>query len=225
MDVATPQLWTEAVFGLTSGWWRFTDRDLRPVHPLLGRSQWEAVLREAGFNETASLPGLIGPQGEGQIGILARKAWQASADRRARSRKCLRKNPGLFLPTKPVSDAFSRAPARGRYPLPNRAPRKQFATTETDTFTLRAEAPEDWTNFSRRALATPRRSGSSTSGTSTRRSTVMGRLGTDALLHLVQTLDGPARQRNCESTRSRAARKPSGEIQPDPGGAGTRLSV
>jgi SAM-dependent methyltransferase len=37
MDVATPQLWTEAVFGLTSGWWRFTDRDLRPVHPLLGR--------------------------------------------------------------------------------------------------------------------------------------------------------------------------------------------
>ena len=30
MDVATPQLWTEAVFGLTSGWWRFSDRDLRP---------------------------------------------------------------------------------------------------------------------------------------------------------------------------------------------------
>ena len=45
MDVATPQLWTEAVFGLTTGWWRFTDRDLRPHHPLLGRSQWEAVLR------------------------------------------------------------------------------------------------------------------------------------------------------------------------------------
>ena len=27
MDTATPQLWTETVFGLTSGWWLFTDRD------------------------------------------------------------------------------------------------------------------------------------------------------------------------------------------------------
>ncbi len=35
MDTATPQLWTETVFGLTSGWWRFTDRDLRPDQPLL----------------------------------------------------------------------------------------------------------------------------------------------------------------------------------------------
>ena len=42
MDVATPQLWTESVFGLTSGWWRFTDRDLRPDHPLLERAQWES---------------------------------------------------------------------------------------------------------------------------------------------------------------------------------------
>ena len=63
MDIATPQLWTETVFGLTSGWWRFTDRDLRPDHPLLERAQWEAVLRETGFSETASLPGLIGPDG------------------------------------------------------------------------------------------------------------------------------------------------------------------
>ena len=61
MDTATPQLWTEAVFGLTSGWWRFTDRDLRPEQPLLGRANGKRVLRETGFSETASLPGLIGP--------------------------------------------------------------------------------------------------------------------------------------------------------------------
>ena len=74
MDTATPQLWTETVFGLTSGWWRFTDRDLRPEQPLLERAQWETVLRETGFSETMSLPGLIGPTGgEGQIGLLARK--------------------------------------------------------------------------------------------------------------------------------------------------------
>jgi SAM-dependent methyltransferase len=80
MDVATPQLWIESVFGLTSGWWHFTDRDLRKDQPLLQRSQWEAVMREAGFSETASLPGLQGPRGgEGQIGLLARKAWHEVA--------------------------------------------------------------------------------------------------------------------------------------------------
>jgi acyl transferase domain-containing protein/SAM-dependent methyltransferase/acyl carrier protein len=80
MDTATPQLWTETVFGLTSGWWRFTDRDLRPEHPLLKRTQWETVLRETGFTETTSLPGLTGPTGgEGQIGLLARKSYEESA--------------------------------------------------------------------------------------------------------------------------------------------------
>ena len=62
MDVAIPQLWTETVFGLTTGWWRFTDRDLRPSYPLLGRSQWETVLRETGFSETASLPDFSVPK-------------------------------------------------------------------------------------------------------------------------------------------------------------------
>jgi hypothetical protein len=80
MDTATPQLWTETVFGLTSGWWRFTDRDLRPEQPLLKRAQWETVLRETGFVETASLPGLIGPTGgEGQIGLLARKSYEEAS--------------------------------------------------------------------------------------------------------------------------------------------------
>jgi acyl transferase domain-containing protein/NADPH:quinone reductase-like Zn-dependent oxidoreductase/SAM-dependent methyltransferase/acyl carrier protein len=77
MDTATPQLWTETVFGLTSGWWRFIDRDLRPEQPLLKREQWEAVLGQTGFAESASLPGLIGPTGgEGQIGLFARKSYE-----------------------------------------------------------------------------------------------------------------------------------------------------
>ena len=79
MDVASPQLWTDSVFGLTAGWWRFTDRDLRTQHPLLGRAQWEAVLKESGFAETASIPGLPGSEGEGQIGLFARKAWSGAA--------------------------------------------------------------------------------------------------------------------------------------------------
>ncbi len=80
MDVATPRLWTEAIFGLTSGWWSLKDRDLRPEHPLLARERWEELLRETGFVETASLPGLRdADDGEGQVGVLARKAWDAPA--------------------------------------------------------------------------------------------------------------------------------------------------
>lgn len=80
MDVASPRIWTESIFGLTGGWWSFRDRDLRPDHPLLTRDRWQEVLSECGFAETASIPGLTCPEGgEGQIGIFARKAWTAPA--------------------------------------------------------------------------------------------------------------------------------------------------
>ena len=42
---------------------------------MLQRAQWERILLKSGFSETTSLPGLQGPQGEGQMGLLARKAW------------------------------------------------------------------------------------------------------------------------------------------------------
>lgn len=78
MDVASPQLWTESIFGLTSGWWHFTDRDLRTDQPLLSREKWEELLREQGFSETISIPGLQTPEGdESQIAILGRKALDA----------------------------------------------------------------------------------------------------------------------------------------------------
>ncbi len=77
MDVSNPQLWTESIFGLTSGWWQLTDRDLRPEQPLLSREAWENVLREVGFEETLSIPGLLGPEGdEGQVAVFARKAFE-----------------------------------------------------------------------------------------------------------------------------------------------------
>ncbi len=80
MDLATPQLWTEMTFGLTSGWWSFTDRDLRPDQPLISRETWAKVLENSGFEEVTTLPGLLGPEGgEGQVGIMGRKAWDGKA--------------------------------------------------------------------------------------------------------------------------------------------------
>ncbi|MGE3806859.1 MAG: SDR family NAD(P)-dependent oxidoreductase, partial [Gemmataceae bacterium] len=54
---ATPrQRWLDLVFGLLEGWWKFTDGDLRPNHPLLPAAAWERLLQDEGFEQTATLP-------------------------------------------------------------------------------------------------------------------------------------------------------------------------
>ena len=144
MDTATPQLWTETVFGLTSGWWRFTDRDLRPDQPLLQRAQWEAVLQETGFAETASLPGLIGPTGgEGQVGLLARKSYEEESvlsETEAPDEKSWL----VFKDTSGVGEALiSRLREFGaRCRVVRRG--ESFESDGNDAFTLRPGTLEDW---------------------------------------------------------------------------------
>jgi acyl transferase domain-containing protein/thioesterase domain-containing protein/acyl carrier protein len=41
--------WPDLVFGLTEGWWRFTDTELRPSYPLLDGGEWLHLLGEMGF--------------------------------------------------------------------------------------------------------------------------------------------------------------------------------
>ncbi|MHA3774749.1 SDR family NAD(P)-dependent oxidoreductase [Verrucomicrobiota bacterium sgz303538] len=149
MDVATPQLWTEAVFGLTSGWWRLTDRDLRPVHPLLQRSQWETVLREAGFSETTSLPGLKGPEGEGQIGLLARKPWKAPVAVASEPAVSIAEMPTekswlIFADASGLGDELATRLRSAGFRCRVAQRGAQFAATGIDTFTLRSEVREDW---------------------------------------------------------------------------------
>lgn len=43
--------WTDIIFGITDGWWRFADLDLRPDHPLLSIPRWQAFLEGAGFSD------------------------------------------------------------------------------------------------------------------------------------------------------------------------------
>ena len=49
LESTQPLLWLDMIFGLTEGWWKFTDRDLRPDHPLLSAAQWQTLLAESGF--------------------------------------------------------------------------------------------------------------------------------------------------------------------------------
>jgi len=191
MDTATPQLWTEVVFGLTSGWWRFTDRDLRPEQPLLERAQWEKVLREEGFTETASLAGLIGPTGgEGQFCMLARKPWEVPAGAPDEPVAVPPEKSWLiFADASGLGDQLA-GPLRtagARCRMARRA--AEFATTGMDSFTLRAEAPEDWSRLLKScADAAPERIVYlwCLDATEVTDDTLMG---TDALLHLSQALE------------------------------------
>ncbi len=47
--------WIDLIFGLLEGWWRFSDHQLRPSHPLLSIPQWETILRETGFHQSAAV--------------------------------------------------------------------------------------------------------------------------------------------------------------------------
>src|SRR4030095_12051897 len=40
LEVTLRQRWLDLVFGLTEGWWRFQDFDVRPSHPLIAPSTW-----------------------------------------------------------------------------------------------------------------------------------------------------------------------------------------
>ncbi len=148
MDTATPQLWTETVFGLTSGWWRFTDRDLRPEQPLLERSQWERVLKEVGFSETASLPGLIGPTGgEGQFCALARKTWHQPTAAPAPKGAPAETSWLIFADASGLGEQLATQLRDAGASCRVARPGKKFATTKADEFTLRTESPEDWTQL------------------------------------------------------------------------------
>jgi NADPH:quinone reductase-like Zn-dependent oxidoreductase/SAM-dependent methyltransferase/acyl carrier protein len=192
MDTATPQLWTETVFGLTSGWWRFTDRDLRPEQPLLKRAQWETVLRETGFAETASLPGLIGPTGgEGQIGLLARKFYQEVAPE-TRLERPEEKSWLVFADVSGVGDGLvSRLRELGaRCRVATQG--NHFEFDGNDAFTLRPGTLEDWQKLVKNCQ-----------GSSPERIVYLWNLDADmngadmatnldALLHLTQALESAA---------------------------------
>ncbi len=205
VDVATSHLWLDAVFGLTSGWWRFTDRDLRPHHPLLLRSQWEDVLRQCGFAETASVPGLLRSHGgESLIGLFARKAWVEPV---AKDEKTVQppeeKSWMVFADESELSrqlighlrvqDARCRVVRQGA----------RFAAESGDQLTLRPGSPEDWKALlDACAEDAPERfvflwqMGATTPGTDPD----AAMLGTDGLFHLAKALQeqNPAAKRSID---------------------------
>ncbi|BAZ49185.1 beta-ketoacyl synthase [Nostoc sp. NIES-4103] len=55
LETTQRQRWVDLIFGLTPGWWRFGDLDLRPDYPLISVAQWHEVLQETGFTNTVNI--------------------------------------------------------------------------------------------------------------------------------------------------------------------------
>jgi acyl transferase domain-containing protein/SAM-dependent methyltransferase/acyl carrier protein len=79
LEINERQRWIDLTFGLTDGWWRFEDRDLRPSYPLLDRAAWLSFLSSHGFVDATATPeprnGLFGLQA-----IVMARAPRAAQD-------------------------------------------------------------------------------------------------------------------------------------------------
>jgi len=57
IEAVRPPRFVDLVFGLTEGWWRFTDTDLRPDYAMLSMPRWEALLTEMEFSGVGEASG------------------------------------------------------------------------------------------------------------------------------------------------------------------------
>ena len=62
LEGTAPERWVDLTFGLTDGWWRFTDTALRRDYPLITRPAWCELLEGQGFEDIALFPNAPGPQ-------------------------------------------------------------------------------------------------------------------------------------------------------------------
>ena len=70
--------WTDLTFGLTEGWWRFTDTDVRPDDAVMAPEQWQALLAETGFDDTRTVGTAWSQHGLHPQALLLARAAPAS---------------------------------------------------------------------------------------------------------------------------------------------------
>jgi malonyl CoA-acyl carrier protein transacylase len=71
LEVIRKERWIDISFGMTEGWWRFTDRELRPSYALLPPDRWKDLLERCGFTGAEAIE--AGPDSLNAI-LLAKKS-------------------------------------------------------------------------------------------------------------------------------------------------------
>jgi acyl transferase domain-containing protein/acyl carrier protein len=71
LEGTVPSIWIDLIFGLTEGWWRFQDKDLRPHHPLISTTAWHSLLKTHGFTNVVNItPDSILPEALAQQSVI-----------------------------------------------------------------------------------------------------------------------------------------------------------
>lgn len=71
LEGTIPSVWIDLIFGLTEGWWRFQDKDLRPHHPLISTTAWQSLLKTHGFTNVVNItPDSILPEALAQQSVI-----------------------------------------------------------------------------------------------------------------------------------------------------------
>lgn len=75
LEGVRPEPWVDLTFGMTPGWWRFSDRDLRAAYPLISSQHWGELLDRTGLVAATSIGGSddLGRGAAQQMLIAARK--------------------------------------------------------------------------------------------------------------------------------------------------------
>jgi acyl transferase domain-containing protein/acyl carrier protein len=110
IEITRQPIWLDAIFGLTDGWWRFTDRHVRADHPLLAAAAWEQVLRDAGFAQVVRVTD-GGHAGESGQTVLVVTEPDAHGSARAGTDQSLQRQPARNVPAALVSASPAAAAA------------------------------------------------------------------------------------------------------------------
>jgi acyl transferase domain-containing protein/NADPH:quinone reductase-like Zn-dependent oxidoreductase/SAM-dependent methyltransferase/acyl carrier protein len=81
MLVETTRLrrWDEMVWGLTEGWWHFTDVETRSASPLISLDAWERLMRRQGFEQVATYPRAAAARAASDVGLIIARAADVAA--------------------------------------------------------------------------------------------------------------------------------------------------
>ncbi|HIK08368.1 MAG TPA: SDR family NAD(P)-dependent oxidoreductase [Trichormus sp. M33_DOE_039] len=71
LETTLPSIWIDLIFGLTEGWWRFQDKDLRPYYPLISTSAWQSLLKTQDFTNVVHItPDSVLPEALAQQSVI-----------------------------------------------------------------------------------------------------------------------------------------------------------
>ncbi len=65
-----PDRWLDLTFGLTDGWWRSRDVNLRPEHPMVSAESWVRLLKEAGIGSSRTISYVLGDGSSSQQTVI-----------------------------------------------------------------------------------------------------------------------------------------------------------